>query len=264
MQVLGPRQVLSSRVVNSAGEITEAKPEKRRLLWLDVRASVSPRLVGDVRRGITRRRRRRRSAPLDFFADVTLARPGGRFWRGNNKCESADMATSLNYFAGFGSRCPRMTNDAGYIAGATLPKHRSVRLFRAANSPPGGQFRRANNRGGPANTAALLGVSRRLTCDGARFERFELVGVFHGRATKSPRESTELARPKWRPVQFICRCRYFFRVRGHFCREHNVGNNSKVALRVDILPGAGTSLACGQLRRENGNGKTGKEATSLT
>ena len=94
------------------------------------------RLLGDVRRGTQQRRRNRRSDSLKFFADVTLVRPRGRCRRGNNKGDTAETATSLNYFAGMGLRCARMKTTAGYITEAALPKRHLIGLFRACLSSP--------------------------------------------------------------------------------------------------------------------------------
>ena len=89
------------------------------------------RLLGDVRRGETRRRPRRRNASFNFLADVTLACARGRRRLGNNEGESADTATSLNSCAGIGLRYPRMTNATGRTGEATAPRRHLVRLFRA-------------------------------------------------------------------------------------------------------------------------------------
>ena len=66
--------------------------------------------------------------------------------------------------------------------------------------------------------------------DGAWVECFELVGVSSGRATKCPGKSTDAAPPTWHPVQFVRRCSYFLRVRGHLHRKNKLGNNAKLAL----------------------------------
>ena len=109
-----------------------------------------------LRRGTTQRPRRRRSASLNFFADVTCVRPGGRCRRGINNGDPAETATPLNYFAGVRLSCSRITNAAEHITEAALLKRHSVGLFRAClrPPPPGGQFRQTHNRGGPANAGA--------------------------------------------------------------------------------------------------------------
>ena len=97
----------------------------------------------------------------------------------------------------------------------------------------------------------------------AGFECFELVGVFSGRATKSPGKLTEAALPTWRPVQFICRGSYFLRLHGHFCRKNNLGNNAELALLANFLVRGGSCLRARPTRRENNYGDTAVEATSL-
>ena len=96
--------------------------------------------------GTTQRRRCRRSAPLNLFADVTLVRPGGRRRRGNNRGDSAETATSRCYFAGM--------ENAGGATDAVPPQRHLVGLFRAAKSLSGSQVRRINNRAGQAGPAA--------------------------------------------------------------------------------------------------------------
>ena len=83
------------------------------------------------RRGATHRRRLRRSAALNLFADVTLVRAKGRCRRGNNKGVSAETAASLNYFAGVGLRCTRMKTATGHTRGSTAPRRHLVGLPRA-------------------------------------------------------------------------------------------------------------------------------------
>ena len=119
------------------------------------------RLLGDVRRRKTKRRRNRRSASPNFFADVTLVRPRGRFPRGDNAGEFADTATSLNYCADIGLRCPEMKTATGHITEAAPPKRHLVGLFCACLcfSP------RA------ANSAEQITELGRLTCAPARFLR---------------------------------------------------------------------------------------------
>ena len=135
VQLFGPRRVLRTSVANTAGEITRARPEKRRLLRLDVRSLVWFRLLGDVRRGTTQRRRNRRSASPNFFADVAFVRPRGRRRREKNKGDSAETATSLNYFDATCLRRSRMGTAAGHITEAALPQRHIVVLFRVVNSP---------------------------------------------------------------------------------------------------------------------------------
>ena len=145
-QIFGPRRVLSSCAVNTAGKITMATPHQWRLLLLDVRASVSFRLLGHVRRGTTQRRRNRRSASLKFFADVAFARPRGRCRRRNNEGDSAGTATSLNFFVAICLRRSRKQNATGRKIEADCVEWPTL--------PPGGQLRRTDNRGGPANAGA--------------------------------------------------------------------------------------------------------------
>ena len=97
-----------------------------------MRASVSSRLLGVARRGATRRRRNRRSASPDFFADVTPGCKGGRCQRGNNQGDTAETATSLNRFAAIGLRRARMKTATGHARGATVPGRHLVGLFRAS------------------------------------------------------------------------------------------------------------------------------------
>ena len=97
-----------------------------------MRASVSSRLLGVARRGATRRRRNRRSASPDFFADVTPGCKGGRCQRGNNQGDTAETATSLNYFAAIGLRRARMKTATGHARGATVSRRHLVGLFRAS------------------------------------------------------------------------------------------------------------------------------------
>ena len=94
-----------------------------------------PSLLGDVCRGDTQRCRFRRSASLNFFADVTLTRPRGRRRQGDNRGDSAETATSLNYCAGNGLRRSRIKNATGHITEAALQKRHLVGLFRVVNSP---------------------------------------------------------------------------------------------------------------------------------
>ena len=103
------------------------------------------RLLGDVRRWTTQRRRCRRSASLNFFADVTLACTRGRCRQGNNTGVSAETATSLQ-----DEKCHR-AQKRGDSPKAALGWTVS-RMF--AFLPPGGQFRRTNNRAGPANAGS--------------------------------------------------------------------------------------------------------------
>ena len=145
-QIFGPRRVLSSCAANTAGKITMATPHQWRLLLLDVRASVSFRLLGHVRRGTTQRRRNRRSASLKFFADVAFARPRGRCRRRNNEGDSAGTATSLNFFVAICLRRSRKQNATGRKIEADCVEWSTL--------PPGGQFRRPNSRGGPSDAAA--------------------------------------------------------------------------------------------------------------
>ena len=144
--------ILSSRVANSAGKMAMRKAGKRRLPRLGLRASVcstcSATSAGDRRcrplstlRSDLLRRRCRRSALLNLFADVTLVRPRGRVPRGNNRGESAETATSLNYFASIGSGFARVKTATGYATEAALPKRHLVGLFRACLwYPPGGSI----------------------------------------------------------------------------------------------------------------------------
>ena len=96
-QIFRPQRVLSSCVATFAGELTMATPQTRRLLFLDARALVLRRLLGEFHRSKTQRRRCRRNASLNFFAKVTFVLPRGGFWRGNNKDDSAETATSFKY-----------------------------------------------------------------------------------------------------------------------------------------------------------------------
>ena len=89
------------------------------------------RLLGDVRRGATQRRRNRRSASLNFFVNVTPGRPIGRRRRGNDKGDTAGTATSLDFSAGIGLRRSRMQTVTGHTRGATPPRRHFVRLLRA-------------------------------------------------------------------------------------------------------------------------------------
>ena len=137
-RVFGPRRVLSSRVVNSAGKVTLARAKKRRLLLLDVLALVWLRRRRDVRGG------QRDCAAIDValrpISSPTLrppARPRGRRRRGNNGGNSAETATSLHHFDAIGLRHSRMTNAPGHITEAALPKRHLVRLFRAVISHSG-------------------------------------------------------------------------------------------------------------------------------
>ena len=136
---------------------------------------------------------------------------------------------------------------------------------------PIGRFRRGENKGRFARMAWSL--NRIATTDlraaisppsGASFERFEHVGVVPGRATKSPGKVTKATLPTWHPVQCVCCCRYFLRLRGQFCRKNNPRGPVKVALRADFCSATGSSLVCGQLRRENDHGNTAVIANSLT
>ena len=96
---------------------------------------------------------------------------------------------------------------------------------------------------------------------GARFERFELGGVFPGRATKSPGKLTDAALPTWRPAQFIfCRW-YFLRVHGPLRRKNNLGDNAKVALRAGFRSATDPVLLRGHRRRGNNNGDAAVVAT---
>ena len=133
-QVFRPRRVLPSRVVNSAEEITMATPQKRRLLVPDARASVLCRLLGEVHRSKTQRRRYRRNASLKIFAGGTYGRPRGGFRRGNNGGEPADTATSLKNVAAIGLHPAKMKNTRGYMTEASAPRPHLVRLFRACLS----------------------------------------------------------------------------------------------------------------------------------
>ena len=108
MKIFGPRRVLPLCVLNSAGELTRMTPQKRRLLLLHCRPSVSCRLLGEFRWEQTQRRRFRRDAWLKFFANVPVVRPGGRFRRGYQEDDLAETATSLDYFAAIGLRSARM------------------------------------------------------------------------------------------------------------------------------------------------------------
>ena len=131
-QIFGPRRVLSSCAVNTAGKVTMGAPHQWRLLLLDARASVSFRLLGHVRRGTTQRRRNRRSASPNFFADVTPGCKGGRCQRGNNQGDIAKTATSFNYFAAIILRRARMKTATGHARGATVSRRHLVGLFRAS------------------------------------------------------------------------------------------------------------------------------------
>ena len=110
-----------------------ATPQKRRLLVPDARASVLCRLLGEVHRSKTQRRRYRRNASLKIFTGGTYGRPRGGFRRGNNGGESAETATSLNFCAGVGLRRSRMKTATGHIREARVPGRHLVRLFRACS-----------------------------------------------------------------------------------------------------------------------------------
>ena len=113
------------------------------------------RLLGDVRRRETQRRRLRGSASLNFFVDVTLVRTRGRCRRGNSKGDIAETATPLNYCASIGLRRSRKKTVAEHTRGdgpKAVLSWTVSRMF--AFLPPGGQFRRTNNRAGPANAGA--------------------------------------------------------------------------------------------------------------
>ena len=101
-----------------------------------MRASVSFRLLGDGRRGATQRRRNRRSASLNFFANVTLVGSRGRCRRANNNGDTADTATSLNFFDAIGSRCARAETATGHITEAALPKTALGRTVSSGKFPP--------------------------------------------------------------------------------------------------------------------------------
>ena len=117
VQIFGPRRVLSSCVVNSAGKLTMATPQERRLLLLDARALFF-RLLGESRLGTTKRRPCGRNAPPNFFADVTFVRPRGRCRGGHNEGDSAETAASVKYFAATGLRSGWMESSTGHITEA--------------------------------------------------------------------------------------------------------------------------------------------------
>ena len=92
------------------------------------------------------------------------------------------------------------------------------------------------------------------------FERFGLVGVFSGEVSRE----VGRGRPADVAPGPVCLLLLvFLRVRGHFRRKNNLGDNAKLALRADFWSATGPVLARRHIRQGNSNGGAAVEATFL-
>ena len=124
-------------------------PQQKRLLL-----SVSPTFVPSPLLSRSRQTETQwpscpRSPSLNFFADVSFYRPGGRTRRIRNRCDSAEIGTSPNPYANIGLRPSKEKKSQRQNNGGGPPA--TALGSSVSRSPfflfPGGKLCRTNNRG---------------------------------------------------------------------------------------------------------------------